>query len=79
MAYCRFSNGDVYMFDSLSDMKIVCFACRLTPKDQYGVHGVVLFNTRKEALNHLEEHIDAGHEVGAGAIRRLREEISYGF
>lgn len=75
MSYCRFSEGDVYMYSNLSEMKIVCCACRLLDKDRYGLRGNFSFDTLEEALKHLEEHVKVGHRVPEYAFRLLREEI----
>lgn len=83
MSYYRFSDGDVYMYSSLSlkiakrvsTGKIVCCACRLNHKDKWGQYPDTILNTNKEALKHLKEHIYAGHKVPKDAIDKLKEEI----
>lgn len=76
MSYCRFSDGDVYMYSSFSIGKIVCCACRLNKKDRRGGWQTdTILNSSKEALNHLKEHIYAGHKVPKYAADRLKEEI----
>ena len=74
MSYCRFSEGDVYMYDSGD--RIVCCACKLiSTKDRWGnASDVTLYNS-KQALKHLKEHIYAGHKVPKYATDRLKEDI----
>lgn len=75
MSYCRFSDGDVYMYAQF-DGKIICCACKLTSaKDRWGNADDIMLNSSKEALNHLKEHIYAGHKVPKYATDRLKEEI----
>ena len=75
MSYCRFSDGDVYMYSSLSLGKIVCCACRLNKKDKRDWYPDSILNSSKEALNHLKEHIYAGDKVPKCARDMLKEEI----
>jgi hypothetical protein len=75
MSYCRFSDGDVYMYPT--NRGIECCACRLTHKNaNYGLYENKLFDTGEEALAHLKEHINAGHKVPKYATDRLKEEIN---
>ena len=75
MSYCIFSDSsDVYMYP-LFDNKIVCCACKLNHKNKWGVYMDTTLNGSKEALNHLKEHIYAGHKVPKYATDRLKEEI----
>jgi hypothetical protein len=73
MSYCRFSEGDVYMYPHTSGV-IQCCSCRLS---QIGTGWFAddNFKTHQDALAHLEAHIAAGHNVPQEAIERLREEI----
>lgn len=75
MSYCRFSDGDVYMFEHVSG-GIECCGCLLQkgPEDLFGA--ILNFATRSQALAHLEEHRRAGHDVPEYAIARLREELA---
>ena len=69
MSYCRFSEGDVYMYpDSFG--AIICCGCNLLRAITSSV-----FWTPEEALEHLEEHRKAGHTVPERAFNRLRKEI----
>lgn len=71
MSYCRFSGGDVYMFDSVHG-GIECCGCRLQGFDE----PFPLFNSRLDAHNHLLEHREAGHSVPQYAFDRLVLEIA---
>ena len=75
MSYCRFSDGDVYMYATFDD-KIVCCTCRLNQKNKWDMHPNTILNSSEEALEHLKEHIKAEHKVPKYAIDRLREEIN---
>ena len=67
MSYCRFGDGDVYVYESILGT-FVCDRCKLTAGD-------FMSGTRSGMIAHLEEHIEAGHDVPAYAIERLRAEI----
>ena len=73
MSYCRFSDGDVYMYPHINGV-IQCCSCRLSPIGK-GWFADDNFKSPKEALAHLEAHIAVGHDVPQDAIERLREEI----
>jgi hypothetical protein len=110
MSYCRFSDGDVYMFggeDYDGNPALECCACQFTGVASYQIHpndpdydlmleqaealgrpftrgepyeagaarASLHFETPKEALEHLLEHQEAGHEVPETALERLRAEI----
>jgi hypothetical protein len=66
MSYCRFSQGDVYLFENVYGY-FDCCGCKLRGMDR--------FLTRRETLAHLEEHRSAGHDVPQYAIDRLQEEL----
>lgn len=73
MAYSRFEKGvsDVYM---LRMDTLVCMSCHMIPEpERYGNDPA--FNTRKEAIEHLQEHIAFGHKVHKSTFARLRKEI----
>lgn len=108
MSYCRFSNGDVYMFPSTRG-GIECCACRLTDKvmtifspgagadldekqiafrDAFGsvcdcenccdkcmMFDNMVFDNYQDALDHLQVHRDAGHEVPDYAFEYLKEDM----
>lgn len=76
MSYCRFSEGDVYMYDGgrLEDDKpsLSCSRCSLETEDTPSLYGAM---SPQEALQHLRHHQAAGHKVPQRAINRLQEEI----
>ncbi len=111
MSYCRFSDGDVYLFggeDYDGNPALECCACKMTGIDSYLIYPTnpdyelmikqaaemgrpykrgepydagaaranLFFKTPEEALEHLLEHQEAGHEVPETALERLRAEIA---
>ena len=82
MSYCRMgTDSDVYAFPSI-DGTFECCACLLTKKKlttfgeiSFKMHRSKTFSTREELLEHLEEHVNAGHLVPDYAFKILREEI----
>ena len=69
MSYARFSEGDVYVYDS--GKTITCSACRLIGD---GFSFDMICDTPAQMLAHPEQHIAAGHHVPERAIERLKEE-----
>ena len=70
MSYCRFSAGDVYMYEI--DLGIECCACKLEAfEDPWPI-----FFSRLDAHEHLMEHRVAGHSVPQYAFDMLVEEIA---
>jgi len=74
MAYCRWWNGDVYMFNHV-DGYICCCACSFNELDKNGWPVDEEFSSLKEALRHLYKHREAGHRVPDYAFERIRDEI----
>lgn len=70
MSYCRFSEGDVYMYHSSAG--IVCALCSLSG----GASHDPTFNNPQDALAHLHLHQDAGGSVPARAFTALHDEIA---
>ena len=78
MSYCRWSEGDVYLYPCRvrnEPEQIVCCECQLRTVADDGWRGDVYLPTRSAALAHIEEHLAAGHQVPADAVSRLRDEI----
>ena len=71
MSYCRFSEGDVYMYAGARGW--ICCACRLNPDLEHFADSVMA--SPQGALEHLFQHRTAGHEVPEYAIQRLNGEI----
>ena len=67
MSYCRFCEGDVYLFADVAGGWSCC-GCRL-PLPHH-------FDTRQETLDHLLYHRSEGHKVPQHAIDRLNREIA---
>lgn len=67
MSYCRFSkDSDVYMYAHYQG-GIDCCACRLEGRS-------VRLSDVVDALEHLQQHVDAGHKVPSYAVDQLAEE-----
>ena len=69
MSYCRFSDGDVYMYNHVNGF-IECCACSLEPDNRS-----IAIYTKTEALQHLYKHNKNGDKVPLYAIARLEKEI----
>jgi hypothetical protein len=67
MSYCRFSDGDVYMYPSVEG--VTCCACRLQSSSE-----TIYMETKEEALEHLILHQERGDSVPQYAFERLMEE-----
>jgi hypothetical protein len=67
MSYCRFGEGDVYMYPTKGGIE--CCSCQL----RTGAELVVLEDATA-ALAHLVCHRAAGHDVPQHALERLIEE-----
>lgn len=71
MSYCRFIEGDVYVYMSVSGF-LECCACPLNLDSQN-------FYSTQEMVDHLQEHINTGHHVPADVFVRLYEDDRYNF
>ena len=58
MSYCRFLEGDVYVFMSVGGW-LECCACTLAPEDWTSRE----FHSTQAMLDHLYEHRAVGHDV----------------
>lgn len=74
MSYCRFGEGDIYMYQNVEGL-YVCCACRLNNKDVYGLRDNKYYETTRGALKHLRKHKKAGHIVPLRAREMLRQEL----
>ena len=59
MSFERFSSSDVYMFPHVGG-GIECCACFLSLEDEPFPN----FKTPREALAHLDRHLEAGYNIG---------------
>ena len=74
MSYCRFSpDSNVYLYPHVDDY-IECCACRLKPEGEW--FGNFRLDAPSDAIDHLNRHIAAGHQVPARAFERLKQEIA---
>jgi len=72
MAYCRFGpDSDVYLYMS-ADGCFCCCGCGLIGP---GLKHNFVASTHREILDHLEQHLAAGHNVPAEAIEELKQEV----
>lgn len=71
MSFERFSSSDVYIFEHVSGF-IECCGCSLAEGVDREPFATVTFNTPREALAHLDEHDEAGDDIG-GAKRRIEK------
>lgn len=70
MSYCRFGrNSDVYMYEHV-DGFIECCACNIGEPQT--------FNTPRQAIMHLFEHLGRGDKVPMYAYKQLIEEMRDG-
>jgi phosphotransferase system IIA component len=67
MSYCRFSDGDVYLYYSVKGM-FVCCGCLLHEGKN------VEMDTLFETIKHLNKHVEKGDKVPEYAFERLKEE-----
>lgn len=78
MAYCRFDEGDVYVWEGERDDGTpvwVCTECLLRKADPGGARGDLGCLSRADMLKHLWIHRWAGHKVPDHAFTRLRAEL----
>lgn len=66
MSYARFGDeSDVYVYYS-GDNVYCCCACKLEDNWYHGGRSII---------DHLEEHVAAGHRVPAYCLEALREDV----
>jgi hypothetical protein len=72
MSYARFGwdGSDVYVFEHSGGF-IQCCMCIFSEGDE---NWNTDLKTAREALAHLDAHVDAGHHVPARTFERMREE-----
>lgn len=71
-----YTKGDTYLYRN-GDY-YVCHECKLTGFEVDGIWmnlSTPVFDTTLEAIDHLREHLKAGHDVPASAFVRLWGEI----
>jgi len=67
MAYARFSEGDVYIYQNFNK-KYVCCACQMQEVDDD-----FICKTAKDMLNHLQMHISEKHIIPERCLKSLQE------
>ena len=87
MSYCRFGEGDVYIFLSVIG-KLECCGCFLQKTEWIETYNSIIggylkpvppiiqtnFQTTQELLDHLDLHLKAGHHVPLDCISELKED-----
>ena len=71
--YYRYSCLDLFMLP-IRNGKIVCWQCKLRRKNFRDIHKNTVLSSKKEALEHLKEHLLV-HEVPSYVMERLKEDI----
>ena len=71
MSFERFTSSDVYIFEHVGGF-IECCGCSLAEGEDLELFTLIQLKTPREALAHLDEHEDAGDDVG-GARRRIEK------
>jgi hypothetical protein len=75
MSYSRYSpEGKVYFYGSGDHYECCC--CQFTD-DPLGADGYTILDSAEEALEHLRQHENAGHNPSDRGMKRLEEEIVY--
>lgn len=77
MAYCRFSDGDIYLYQSIGG-GIFCDMCPLQPPLTSADAAANVFATYDETIAHVQKHIAAGHHVPDGVIEELERDRDNG-
>ncbi len=71
MSYCRFGEGDVYMYMHIHG-GIRCCGCKLVNQ---GISDPI-FHFYIDAIKHLVTHREYGHKVPDYVLSRLQEEMN---
>lgn len=70
MSYCRFGEGDVYLYGGADGW--VCCNCHLSDE----CFADTVLPSLQEVKEHLEEHLDADHDVPDRAMQRVCRELA---
>lgn len=73
MSYCRFYEGEAYVARTVQGY-IACYGCKLSDKLDDGMHDTFKATTYSAMINHIQQHIDAGHIIPDRAIKKLKHE-----
>lgn len=75
MSFCRWSEGDLYIYDDVRGF-FNCMHCPLNKPGDDGLRDDTHCDTPQELLKHVKEHQKAGHKAPYSSIlRRIQEEI----
>lgn len=74
MSYCRFLEGDVYVFMSVGGW-LECCACSLSPETSFSVQ----CDSTQSMLDHLDAHRAAGHYIPDHVYDDLKADDSVNF
>ncbi len=81
MSYCRFgADSDVYAYPTVGEGDnegevYICCGCSMLMREKKEP-GSSVFNTRKELIDHLLEHMVSGDAVPRYAIERILDEMN---
>ena len=70
MAYCRFGDGDLYVYLHV-DGALTCCGCLLGRIDESGYGRSFYAKSTDEMIRHVGEHVTAGHDVPVSLIAEL--------
>jgi len=74
MSYARMgATSDVYIFSHAGGF-IQCCGCLIAEPEEQELFGFTNLKTAREALEHLDKHVEMGHTVPEKAFTRIREE-----
>lgn len=73
MSYCRWSDGDLYVYHDVGGF-LICMCCSFTPVGPTGWHGDFTTTSRKGMASHVREHIAAGHDADEDVAKELENE-----
>jgi hypothetical protein len=78
MSYCRWGDGDLYIYEDVHG-GLTCCACKLLNPGKPALDAdATSFHcpTRSALIAHVEEHLAAGHDVQKYVAEYLRGEIA---
>lgn len=73
MSYCRFSEGDVYLYHDGS--RYCCCSCGLNKLLPSGFHESTYLDTPQDTYEHMLKHKTAGHDFPESVLEELKEEM----
>ena len=74
MSYSRWSEGDLYAFESAEGYGI-CMNCPFDRVDNIEDAADFTCDTRLEMIGHIKGHVRAGFDVPDRALAQLREDL----